>query len=308
MDRLVSRGVRGGAYLGVGPAQNFSYVAAIQPAVAFMVDVRRDNALQHLLFKALFEASPTRAEYLGHLLGRAPPADSGAYRSMSLEQLVAHYDASAGDPPARALAVVRTTLGGVPIPLRPEDWATIERFHRTFMQEGLNLRFNTFGRAPQPYYPTLRRLLLERDLSGSHTNYLADDTRYQVVRRMHLENRIIPVVGDLGGTHALSSIASFLHEVQVPVSAVYTSNVEFYLVAGVSFTRFVDNLAALPHTDRSLLIRSVFGRSLGRHPQTQPGYASVQVLQTVESLVATYRAGGYRSYVDLVTRDALPLP
>src|SRR4029453_11078338 len=56
--------VNGGAYIGVGPDQNFSYIAAIRPSIAFIFDVRRDNLLLHLLFKALFQLSDTRAEYL----------------------------------------------------------------------------------------------------------------------------------------------------------------------------------------------------------------------------------------------------
>src|SRR5262245_5856314 len=32
---------RGGVYLGVGPEQNFTYIAAIRPAMAFIIDIRR---------------------------------------------------------------------------------------------------------------------------------------------------------------------------------------------------------------------------------------------------------------------------
>src|SRR5471030_874151 len=64
MPALHDSGATGGAYIGVGPDQNFSYIAQVRPAIAFIVDVRRDNLLLHLLFKALFELSPTRAEYL----------------------------------------------------------------------------------------------------------------------------------------------------------------------------------------------------------------------------------------------------
>ena len=65
---LKKRGVRGGAYIGVGPDQNFTYIAAIRPDVAFIVDVRRDNLLLHLLFKSLFALARTRVEYLASLL------------------------------------------------------------------------------------------------------------------------------------------------------------------------------------------------------------------------------------------------
>jgi len=52
--------VSGGAYVGVGPDQNFSYIAQVRPAIAFIVDIRRDNLLLHLLFKALFAAAQNR--------------------------------------------------------------------------------------------------------------------------------------------------------------------------------------------------------------------------------------------------------
>src|SRR5688572_7988929 len=45
----------GGAYLGVGPEQNFSYIVAVRPQIAFVIDIRRQAVIQHLLFKALFE-------------------------------------------------------------------------------------------------------------------------------------------------------------------------------------------------------------------------------------------------------------
>ena len=51
---LRAAGTSGGAYIGVGPDQNFSYIASVRPAIAFIVDRRRDNLLLHLLFKALF--------------------------------------------------------------------------------------------------------------------------------------------------------------------------------------------------------------------------------------------------------------
>ena len=74
MGKLREMGVTGGAYLGVGPSQNFSYMARIRPNIAFLVDIRRDNLLQHLLYKALFELSDSRIEYLAMLFGRRRPS------------------------------------------------------------------------------------------------------------------------------------------------------------------------------------------------------------------------------------------
>src|SRR5262245_8933591 len=69
MGKLRQMKVSGGAYIGVGPDQSFSYIAQIRPAIAFITDIRRDNLLQHLLFKSLFSLSRNRLEYLCLLFG-----------------------------------------------------------------------------------------------------------------------------------------------------------------------------------------------------------------------------------------------
>src|SRR5262249_2727592 len=54
----LKEGIRpGGVYVGVGTEQNFTYIAALQPKLAFIIDIRRDNMLEHLMYKALFELS-----------------------------------------------------------------------------------------------------------------------------------------------------------------------------------------------------------------------------------------------------------
>src|SRR5262245_41883289 len=62
VGKLKQLGATGGAYIGVGPEQNFTYIAKIRPRIAFIVDIRRQAMIQHLLFKAVFHLSPTRAE------------------------------------------------------------------------------------------------------------------------------------------------------------------------------------------------------------------------------------------------------
>src|SRR5688572_26443298 len=42
LDDLRAKGVRGGAYIGVGPDQSFSYIAEIKPELEFSIDIRRD--------------------------------------------------------------------------------------------------------------------------------------------------------------------------------------------------------------------------------------------------------------------------
>src|SRR5262249_47201366 len=63
-----------GVYLGVGPEQNFTYIAATRPKIAFIFDIRRENMLEHLIYKTLFETSANRGEFVSKLFSRKPTA------------------------------------------------------------------------------------------------------------------------------------------------------------------------------------------------------------------------------------------
>src|SRR4051812_40084133 len=78
IPELLKTAARGGAYVGVGPEQNFTYIAALQPSIAFIVDIRRGNLQLHLMYKALFELSADRAEFVSRLFSRPRPDTLGA--------------------------------------------------------------------------------------------------------------------------------------------------------------------------------------------------------------------------------------
>src|SRR5215212_1933938 len=73
LGKLREFNVSGGVYVGVGPDQNFTYIAKIRPRMAIIIDIRRDNLLQQLLFKALFTRSRNRIEYLCNFFGKPFP-------------------------------------------------------------------------------------------------------------------------------------------------------------------------------------------------------------------------------------------
>lgn len=310
MDALERLGLQGGAYVGVGPDQNFSYIAALRPEIVFITDVRRDNLLHHLLLKALIERAPTRVEFLSALHGVAPPADAHTWRDRPIGELVAFVDSAwvrRASAQTEDVTVPHDDLAGMiaayGVPLSDGDYATIRRFHRTFIDAGLGLRFSTFGRAPRPYYPTFRQLVLETDVDGDQASYLATAERYDVVRKLQLANRIIPVVGDLSGSQALREMGEVMRELGVELTAFYASNVEFYLWQSGTFDRWAANLVGLPVADRAVVIRSYFPNFGGGHPSAVPGYYATQLLQRVSTL----RVGGFSSYWQVVTRDVIQL-
>ena len=266
---LVAGGVSGGAYLGVGPDQNFSYIARVRPAVAYIIDVRRDNLLLHLLFKALFVRAPDRVAYLALLTGRSPPA---LPVSAGVEDLVR---AIADAPGAAVPADLDATLRSFGVPLSPADLSTIRRFHGAFTRHGLALQFNSHGRPPQSHYPTLRDLIVATDRVGHPWHYLAAEADYQFVRQLQMRDRIIPVVGDVSGPHALRAIGRAIAARSERVSAFYISNVESYLYRDGAYGRFTANLNVLPRDARSVMIRSIFG-----------GASSTSAVQSMDEMLA----------------------
>ncbi|MGH7506107.1 MAG: hypothetical protein ACRELX_10670, partial [Longimicrobiales bacterium] len=303
LGELRELGVQGGAYIGVGPDQNFSYIAHVRPTVAYIIDIRRDNLLQHLFFKALFAESRTRLEYLALLTARPLPdgQELRAFEARGIDDLVARIDGGAmteerfRSGSERIIDRVRS-FG---VPLSDDDLDTIRAIHRAFADAGLDLRFRSHGRAPRPYYPTFRRLLIETDRDGNQSSFLAGEASFRFVKQLEAANRVIPVVGDLAGEHALRAIGRDIAARGEQLSAFYTSNVEFYLMADRTFARYIDNVRSLPSDDRSVIIRSYFSRGYP-HPESLPGHYSTQLVQTVESMVAEYDSGGFRGYFDLV--------
>jgi hypothetical protein len=278
---LERRNVRGGAYVGVGPDQNFSYIAGIRPSIAFIVDIRRDNLLLHLLFKALFDQARSRIEYLALLFGRSVPADLTGWRDSPVDRLAQYINRPALD--VKSLGSTRLRLERVikrfGVPLSAEDLATIDRFHGRFIDGGLALQFESAGRPPQRYYPTYENLLLETDGAGRQRNYLASEESFQFIKSLQARDRVIPVVGNLSGPKALAGIGRAMTERGESLSALYASNVEFYLDRDGTYQRFIGNLSHMPHTSRTVIIRSIFNRGTG---------GSLSVVQPVEELLAQF--------------------
>ncbi|MCW5970906.1 MAG: hypothetical protein KIT57_20570 [Blastocatellales bacterium] len=311
LGKLSQMNVTGGAYIGVGPDQNFSYIAQIKPRIAIMVDIRRDALLQHLLFKSIFMMSRNRVEYLSLLFGRPLPRDFRKWNNKTITELVDYVDRTAADEKlvARTHTEIHKRLSGFGVELSERDLETIDEIYRAFHQSGLEVRYTIRDRPTGRFFPAYRELLLEKDLDGRQRNYLAAESDFQVIKTMQDRDLIIPATGDLSGLKAVKAIGDYLHEINEKVSAFYVSNVEFYLVRNGSFDRFVENLRALPINERSVIIRSYFNYAYytSQHPQTIDNYFSVQLLQTIESLLRDQSAGGYDSYYDLVTRRSLDL-
>jgi len=303
-SQLAKVGVHGGVYIGVGPDQNFSYVALIKPSIAFMLDIRRDNMLEHLLFKSLFELSRNRFEYLCLLLGKPVPSDIDSWTGKPTAQILAWLGRTTVDSAAvrasRKASNDRISTFGVSLDVR--DRAMIDRYRAEFISSGLDTRYSSLGRNNRMDYPSFGELIVATDRAGKQIGYLADEDAFQYVRSMQQRDRILPVVANVAGDQAMKAIARFAAERKLEVSAFYLSNVEQYLIQrNQGFERYAANVKALPHGPSSVIIRSYFGR--GRmHPLYDPsnGGTSTSLVETFDSFIRRYDAGEIPGYQELV--------
>ena len=235
----------GGVYVGVGPEQNFSYIAAMRPAMAFIIDIRRENRSLHLFYKALFELSPDRAEFVSRLFSRPRPAGLGS--SAAVEEIFARYDAVPRSP--ALFGATRTLLRDWllttrALPLSQSDLDWIEHVFKAFYDAGPEIRFwgSSDVDAVQPSY---RWLMTAKDMTGRTRSYLANEDGFRFVQTLQSKNLIVPVIGDFGGPTAIRRVGDYVRAHHSVVEAFYGSNVGVYLTTQQT-RAFCASLATLP--------------------------------------------------------------
>lgn len=301
VDKMRQLGATGGAYVGVGPEQNFTYIAKVRPKIAFIIDIRRQAIIQHLMYKAVFHLSPTRAQFLARLLSRPLPKEKSLAPDSTVNEMLAFFSAAPADEQVYAanLATIRKAIQeDFQFPLSESDLKSLEYVYRTFKTEGLEISFR-MDESRGGYFPTLKDLIGQTDLNGKPGNFLTSAEDYDFVRGLHRKNLIIPVVGDFGGKKAIAAVGDYLRKNGYTVTAYYTSNVEQYLFDSGSFDAFANNVRKLPITDKSLFIRSASGRYY--HPARLPGHRSATLLQLIKVFLEDFDKGLYQSYPDLVS-------
>ena len=219
----------GGAYLGVGPDQNFTYIVALRPKMAFITDIRRGNLQEHLMYKALLELSADRAEFVSRLFARKRP--TGVVASATAPELFDAYLNVAMTPALRDenLKAMVDLLGRQHgSPLSDDDTAGIAFVYDSFVRAGPTISYalNTFGRGGPMRYPSYPDLQMANDGQGTSHGYLASEANFILLKTMEQDNRIVPLVGDFAGVKALRSVGGYLADHGATVSIFYTSNVE----------------------------------------------------------------------------------
>ena len=307
VSRFKEIGVTDGAYIGVGPEQNFTYIAKIHPSIAFIVDIRRQAVIQHLMYKAIFHLAETRAQFLAWLFSEPIPGRSALSRNVPVESLIDYVTMSPATEEAfqTNLATIRRTIErDFRFPLSPEDLDSLRYVYSAFFHGNLSISFR-FGSRGYPStwrggFPGLSDLILATDENGEKGSFLASEADYQFVRSLHRRNRIIPVVGDFAGPKALASVGDYLRKNGYTVSAFYTSNVEQFLFGNNAYAQFAENVRKLPMNDNSVFIRAVRS-GWDRHPAALPGHRMTPMLQRLPVFLKDFDDGLLTDYWSLTT-------
>ncbi len=304
LGRLKETTKPGGVYLGVGPDQNFTYIVALRPRIAFIVDIRRQNMLEHLMYKALIELSADRAEFLSRLFARQRPENIGpestpeelfkAFRNVpaELDLFFANLDA------------IKTQLEERHgFKLSAEDEASIQYIFRAFYVGGPNLTYVgpvTPRFAVRNRMPSYADLMMENDGEGQNHSYLSSEDNFGILKDLEQRNLIVPLIGDFAGPKTIRTVGSYLKQQNAVVTVFYLSNVEQYLFQqNDDWSRFYENVATLPLDSNARFIRSVFN-GYAYNLRANGYFRSDSLLASIPDLLEAFNAGKIETYYDVI--------
>jgi len=303
IPEMLSATGTGGVYIGVGPDQNFTYVTATRPRIAFIVDIRRQNMLQHLMYKALIEMSSDRDDFLARLFSRTWPAPVPAgLEADSLFSLLASIPRDSLLYRANLTSIFDRLTRHHHFTLDGSDSASLQYVYQAFFESGTSLTYSSnsvrgFGNRGMPSY---RMLMTARDQDGFNQSYLGTDEAFAILKDLQERNLIVPVVGDFAGPKALRAVGDWIRRQDASVDVFYVSNVEQYLFQqGDAWRRFYENVAAMPRDRRALFVRSV-SNNRGFRPRQHPYARSSSVSSPIEEVLGLFRNRRLNGYADII--------
>jgi len=262
---LTQRVKRDGVYLGVGPEQNYTYIAAMRPKIAFITDIRRGNLHMHLMYKALFELSADRAEFVSRLFTKPRPVGLTG-KSTAGDLMNAYWDIETSTEPiyqANLQAIKDVLMKKHGFPLSAEDIAGIEYVYHAFYWYGPRITYSSSTAGVNARGTNYADLMMVLDSETStEQSYLSSEDRFLFLKSLHSSNLVVPVVGDFAGPKALRAVGKYVRDHGAVVSAFYVSNVESYLQRNGAWANFCANVASMPLDDQSVFIRPGLGGAI----------------------------------------------
>ena len=261
---LTAMAKEGRVYMGVGPEQNFTYIAALKPKMVFILDIRRGNLDLQLMYKALFEMSKDRADFVSKLFSKKRP-EGLSTKSTAGELFSAYGNAPSNEEiykeNLKAIQDHLTKTHG--FPLSADDLDGIEYVYNSFFRFGPRINYGSSGRGGGGNNVNYSSLMIATDEGGVSRSYLASEDNFNVLKSLETKNMVVPVVGNFAGPKAIRAVGEYIRGREGLVAAFYLSNVEQYLQQDGIWDEFCRNVATLPLDDSSTFIRSVRGGRYG---------------------------------------------
>ena len=282
---------RGGVYLGVAPDQNFTYIVALEPKIAFITDIRRGNLLEQMMYKALIELSADRAEFLSRLFSKKRPDGLGP-QSTAFQLFDAFDRVQASEElynqNLQAISDHLTKKHG--FGLSAEDLNQLGRIYFNFYWFSSSITYDSSSGARGSSRPSYEELQLSTDLDGRNRAYLGSEENFKFLKTFEEKNLLVPVVGDFAGPKALRSVGKYIADHGATVCAWYVSNVEQYLFQNGVWQAYYANVATMPLDDQTVFIRSASQNT---------------VLDPIKPLLKDVGEGRIRVYRDITIRGSI---
>jgi len=282
--------VAGDVYMGVGPEQNFTYIAAIRPRMAFIVDIRRQAVVQHLMFKAFFELAKDRAEFISLVF--AKPRPPGLDTTTSIQAMWDAYRNVATDSALAAKTYLRVSkhlLETHGFTFTQDERETLKYVFDAFYGYGPSIATRGFANGRGGDFAELTGY--SNDRTGQPRSFLSSEENFRTIRSLHERNLIVPVSGDFGGPKAVRAVGAYLAQHHGTLRAFYVSNVEQYLFQDGKALAFYENVATIPIDSSSVFIRPYSMR------RGYGGYVGpTQSLCPIGAFITAARSGRVRFY------------
>ena len=307
----------GGVYMGVGPEQNFTYIAALQPKMAFIVDVRCGNMREHMLYKAMFELTDNRADFLSRLFSRKRPA--GLTDKSTTDEMFAAYANVPADQASfekNVMDIENLLVKTHKFGLSADDLDGIDTIYRVFYSYGPGINYSATpygggggggfgGGNNMPNYQDLMTATNQqgKNVAGTNVSFLGSEETFKIIRDMEKKNLIVPLVDNFAGPKAIRSVGKYLKDHDAIVSAFYTSNVEQYLFQDGIYDKFYDNVKTLPLDASSTFLRS--GRPNGGGGGGFGG-GLVSMLSSIQDVLKAYDTGKLHTWNDVIDISRIP--
>lgn len=116
-----------------------------------------------------------------------------------------------------------------------------------------------FQRHREEWYAYLGRVKALVDARGQGFSWLSSPALYEHIRKLHTNGRVFARNGDVTGARTIRALGEALRRAGITVRVVYFSNAEQFFRYTPSF---VENMASLPTDERSVVVRTIRGRSI----------------------------------------------